>query len=83
MQPSPVFLPADSHGQRSLAGYSPQGLKELDMTERLPLHAIQLEKICPPNNHVFLKYSSLIFIIIEDELMINSEVESKQLGSDY
>ena len=24
-QPTPVFLPAKSHGQRSLAGYSPQG----------------------------------------------------------
>ena len=32
-QPTPVFLPGESHGQRSLAGYSPQGLKESDMTE--------------------------------------------------
>ena len=34
-QPTPVFWPGKSHGQRSLAGYSPQGRKELDMTERL------------------------------------------------
>ena len=34
-QPTPVFLPGESHGQRSLAGYSPRGRKELDMTERL------------------------------------------------
>ena len=26
-QPIPVFLPGKSHGQRSLAGYSPWGLK--------------------------------------------------------
>ena len=26
-QPTPVFLPGESHGQRSLAGYSPEGLK--------------------------------------------------------
>ena len=26
-QPTPVFLPGDSHGQRSLAGYSPWGRK--------------------------------------------------------
>ena len=26
-QPTPVFLPGESHGQRSLAGYSPWGLK--------------------------------------------------------
>ena len=34
-QPTPVFLPGDSHGQRSLAGYSPQGRKGLDMTEAI------------------------------------------------
>ena len=27
-QPTPVFLPGESHGQRSLVGYSPQGHKE-------------------------------------------------------
>ena len=32
-QPTPVSLPDGSHGQRSLVGYSPQGHKELDMTE--------------------------------------------------
>ena len=31
----PVFLPGESHGQRSLAGYSPWGGKDLDMTEQL------------------------------------------------
>ena len=30
-----VLLPGESHGQRSLVGYSPRGHKELDMTERL------------------------------------------------
>ena len=34
-QPTPVFLPGESHGQRTLVGYSPQGCKELDTTERL------------------------------------------------
>ena len=34
-QPTPVFLPEKSHRQRSLAGYSPWGGKELDTTERL------------------------------------------------
>ena len=32
-QPIPVFLAGESHGQRSLAGYSPWGRKESDMTE--------------------------------------------------
>ena len=31
-QPTPVFLPGKSHGQRNLAGYSPWGRKELDTT---------------------------------------------------
>ena len=33
--PVPVFLPGESHGQRSLAGYSPRGRKESDTTKRL------------------------------------------------
>ena len=32
--PTPVFLPGEFHGQRSLAGSSPWGCKELDMTEQ-------------------------------------------------
>ena len=33
-----VFLPGKFHGQRSLAGYSPWGHKELDVTDRLSTH---------------------------------------------
>ena len=32
-QPTPVFLPGESHGQRSLAVFGPQGRRELDTTE--------------------------------------------------
>ena len=32
-QPTPVFLLGESHAQRSLVGYSPEGHKEPDMTE--------------------------------------------------
>ena len=32
-QPTPVFLPGESHGQRSLAGHSPWGDMKLDTTE--------------------------------------------------
>ena len=34
-QPTPIFLPGKSHGQRSLVGCSPWGHKELDTTERV------------------------------------------------
>ena len=37
-QPTPVFLPGQSHGQRNLAGYSPWGHKESDTIEAT-LHA--------------------------------------------
>ena len=35
MGPTPVFLPGESHGQRSLAGYSPRDRKQSDTTEWL------------------------------------------------
>ena len=37
-QPTPVLLPGESHGRRSLVGYSPWGRKESDTTERLHFH---------------------------------------------
>ena len=37
--PTPVFLPGEFHGQRSLVGYSPWGHKELDITEQLSMYA--------------------------------------------
>ena len=62
-QPTPVFLPGESHGQRSLAGYSPRGCKESDTTEQLSTqltcHEIQhipvvfnmLAMVCKHNRH--------------------------------
>ena len=38
-KPTPVFLPRESDGQRSLVGYSPWGCKELDTSEWLSMHA--------------------------------------------
>ena len=32
-QPTPVFLPGESHGWRSLVGYSPRSCKEWDVTD--------------------------------------------------
>ena len=44
-QPTLVLLPGKSHGQRSLVGYSPWGLKELDMTEATEHTEIHKENI--------------------------------------
>ena len=41
-KPTPVLLPGESHGRKSMVGYSPWGRKESDTTERL--HFTSLEK---------------------------------------
>ena len=37
-QPTPVLLPGESHGGRSLVGYSSWGHKESDTTKQLHFH---------------------------------------------
>ena len=41
--PTPVLLPGESPGRRSLVGCSPWGCEELDTTERLHFHALEKE----------------------------------------
>ena len=43
-QSIPVFVPEKFHGQRSLAGYSPWGCKEWDMTEHTRVHSKYLHR---------------------------------------
>ena len=38
-QPTPVFWPGESHGQRSQVCYSPRGHKELDTSEATFAHS--------------------------------------------
>ena len=50
--PTPVFLPKESHGQRSLVGYNPQGCKESDMTKATQhTQAIYCPISVTPGNH--------------------------------
>ena len=42
-QPTPVFLPGESRGQRSLAGHSPWGRKGLDTTEMTVRACLQFD----------------------------------------
>ena len=47
-QPAPEFLPGESHGQRSLAGYSPWDHRKLHVTERLgTAHTVWLWLLYP------------------------------------
>ena len=41
-QPTPVFLPGKSHGQRSLVGYSPKGRRVSLKTEHVRIHSLPL-----------------------------------------
>ena len=41
--PTSIFLSGEFHGQRSLAGYSPWGRKELKTTEQLSLSLLSLK----------------------------------------
>ena len=47
-QPTPVFLPRESHGQRGLAGSSPRGHKESDTTEQGTLFISVIITPAPP-----------------------------------
>ena len=71
-QPTPVFLPRESHGQRGLAGYSPLGLKELDMTERLS--TAQLRKL----GKVFQNLS-IIFLECKTKLILKMTAPNTQV----
>ena len=53
VQTTPVFLPEEFYGQRSLGGYSPWGPKVLDMTERFSL----THKILPSTTDYWLLHN--------------------------
>ena len=53
-QPTPVFLPGGSHGQRSIVGCSSQGHKESDMPETI-WHAYMHANTLWNTNHLVVK----------------------------
>ena len=63
-QPTPVFLPGESHGRRSLVGYSPRGHKELDTTE--PLHFTSLSP-------------SLAYLSLSKDMRVGKSDENRKL----
>ena len=75
-QPTPVFLPGELHGQRSLAGFSPWGRRELDRTERLThthtqsqgCHSLPLSEhgLCAKDTSPLLYIQYLFYLIQKD-----------------
>ena len=82
-QPTPVFLPGKSHGERSLVGHSLWGHKESDITEQLALSVLIVLptatiSICKQLDRVFsiglylkstLTSSSGRFLLLAESLM--------------
>ena len=54
-----VFLPGESHGQRSLAGYSPHGRKESETTERLKCTKLNIPISDPSKSELYKAQSPL------------------------
>ena len=66
-QPTPVFLPGQPHGQRSLEGYSPWGHKESDMTSWL-------------NNKVYVYIYIYTYIYIYMYIYIYIDIHKKYIS---
>ena len=54
-----VFLPGEYYGQKRLTGYSPQGHKELNMTEVTQHSTWQLQLHCSFNFYIIVKWLTL------------------------
>ena len=68
-QPTPLFFPGESHGQRSLVGYSPQGRKESDnwVTEHTYsvwgwLYLMMKSETCKQVSHLSAPKTSVLII---------------------
>ena len=74
----PVLLPRESHGQRSLTGYSPQCHKELGMTEATEHAHTQKEELVSSLKQLksFFHIPNLIAVLIEGSLKGTLEKKS-------
>ena len=73
-RPTPVFLPSESYGQRSLVGHSPWGRKELDTTEQLtrPLRRQYSCSFVLPSRQTF--YHIVAYITCDFSIIIISHL---------
>ena len=84
LQPAPVFLPGESHGLRSLSGYSPKGRKELGMTEQLHMHACTPEVVSGRNENYFIIFrATKVSVIFSLKNILSGNMISKIDGFPY
>ena len=74
-QPTPIFLPGESHGQRRLVGYSPWGCKKLDTTERACVRVYTHTHTHPWISYIHLNH---LVLVVSPETK-ESEVKVAQL----
>ena len=76
-QPTPVFLPGKSHGQRGQVGYRPWGHKESDTTERTCMTCLFLARSCVDckcMTNILDTSLYFLFIFLEKNFILNIAV---------
>ena len=63
-QPTPVFLPGEFHGQRSLESYTPWGRKESDTTKQLTHTHTHTHQTLNPNMVLLSSTVTLVFFFL-------------------
>ena len=71
MATTPIFLPGESHGQKSLVGYSPGGCKEVDTMEQLSWHTSH-SGLFSTISSAFLTNLCLLSVIIPNRGLLKS-----------
>ena len=80
-QPTPVFLPGESHGERSLAGYSPWGSQSQTRLKRLSTHTcMQKRKKKPTSPSIENPWSSVSKTVI-NFYPLSSTAETEESSS--
>ena len=78
-QSTPVFLPRESHGQRSLAGYSPRGPKESDRTEAISALSIHVIFITSPSSLSHLSSLENCFLLLFFKILLGGEIRVRMV----
>ena len=68
-QPTPVLLPGESHGQRSLMGYGPWGRKESDTTEATQ-NVRRSQEVA--HRHIYFLNSSLPALYVAEKYSVTT-----------
>ena len=81
-QPTPVFLPRESHGQRCLAGFSPQGHTESDTMRQLGTHWCVIMMLCIKTNSICSPWRLCAFLI-QEVALDSDKIRSCSWGNDF